>query len=69
MTHSLLDTVTHCLMHICCVCMCTCLFLDPIQKGWTALYIACKKGHDELVKILLQAGADPNIQNEVSILK
>ena len=27
-----------------------------------ALFEACKNGHDEVAKILLQAGADPNIQ-------
>ena len=49
--------------------MYACLFLDPIQCGETALHEACKYGFDEIVKVLLQAGADPNIQNEVSILK
>ena len=45
-------------------------FTDPMQWGMTALYVASMYGHYEIVKILLlQAGADPNIQNEVSNLK
>ena len=40
-----------------------------IQAGWTALHVASAYGRDEVVKILLQAGADPNIQNSVSNFK
>ena len=46
------------------MCISVCMFLDPIQRGETALYEACRNGHDEVVKILLQAGADPNIQED-----
>ena len=42
---------------------------DHVQWGEMALHIACRKGHDKVAKILLQAGADPNIQNMVSNLK
>ena len=45
------------------------LFFDHIQRGEMALHIACRKGHDEVAMILLQAGADPNIQDKVSNLK
>ncbi|MDW5288751.1 ankyrin repeat domain-containing protein [Formosa sp. PL04] len=31
------------------------------QKGQTALMFACEEGHAETVKLLLEAGADPNI--------
>ena len=37
-----------------------------MQKGWTALHVACQQGHDKIVKILLQAGADYGIQTSVS---
>ena len=37
------------------------------QNGWTALTIACKEGHDEIVQILVQAGADLNFQANVII--
>ena len=53
LTHSLLDMHT-----LCDVCMFVSL---PIQSGWTVLQEACWNGHDEIVKILLQAGADLNI--------
>ena len=35
------------------------------QNGWTALLFACESGHDEAVNILIQAGADLNIHNNV----
>ena len=53
----------------CLSCMYACLFFDCIQGGWTALHVACMNGHDKVVKILLQAGADLNIQDKVSDLK
>ncbi|KAL3272461.1 hypothetical protein HHI36_013941 [Cryptolaemus montrouzieri] len=30
-------------------------------NGWTALHWACKKGHEDIVRILLEQGADPTI--------
>jgi len=39
--------------------------INPIDKqnihGFTALMVAAKNGHIEIVKILLQSGANPNI--------
>jgi TonB family protein len=32
--------------------------------GWTALMYAVEDGHDEIVEMLLQAGASPNLQNQ-----
>ena len=43
-----------------------CTFLNYIQDGVTPLHFACENGHDEVVKILLQGGADPNIQDKVN---
>ena len=36
-----------------------------LQDGWTALHVACEKGHDEVVQTLLRAKADLNLQNIV----
>ena len=36
------------------------------QNGMTALYAASQEGHDEVVKILVRAKADINLQTNVS---
>lgn len=33
------------------------------ESGYTALHIAAKKGHDDIVKVLLEGGADPNSED------
>ena len=38
------------------------------QDGQTALYVASRNGHDQLVKELLRKGANVNHQEKVSIL-
>ena len=38
----------------------------PFQYGWTALMKASESGHMECVKVLLDRGADVNMQNKVS---
>ena len=40
--------------------------LDTVQTGSTALYVAAQEGHFEIVRMLLEAKADVNIQNNVS---
>lgn len=37
------------------------------QLGWTALILAATKGHLEVVKVLLQAGANVKIMDKVSV--
>ena len=38
----------------------------PYQYGWTALMRASGSGHMECVKVLLDRGADVNMQDKVS---
>ena len=35
-------------------------------NGWTSLLLASRRGYLKIVKLLLDHGADPNRQNEVS---
>ena len=37
-----------------------------LQEGHTALHAACANGHDEVVKILMRAKPDLNLQTNVS---
>ena len=36
-----------------------------LQDGWTALMMASQAGHIECVKVLLDKGAEVNMQNKV----
>ena len=40
------------------------IFLHP-QNGWTALQMAAQEGRVDVVKVLIDAQADVNIQHEV----
>ena len=40
---------------------------STIQDGWTALKQASNKGHHKVVKLLLGAGANPDLQDKVRI--
>ena len=42
--------------------------IDDTQGGDTALHYAVGNGHSDCVQLLIQSGADANIQNNVSIL-
>jgi len=35
------------------------------QNGWTALHLAAEKGHEDVVELLLEAKADPEVKTEV----
>ena len=39
--------------------------LNALTGGETPLYAACKKGHEVIVTLLLNKGADPNVKNEL----
>lgn len=36
----------------------------PDEVKNTPLHLACEDGHVEIIKILLEAGADPNLENK-----
>ena len=36
-----------------------------IQDGWTALAVAASEGYEQVVDLLLKAGAKPDIQDKV----
>ena len=47
--------------------MCTCVCVCGVQEGLTSLMLATQNGHDNVVEALLNANADPNITENVSI--
>ena len=46
-----------------CIVSCSCFFL---QNGPTPLIMACQKGHETVVKLLLDGGSDVNKATDVS---
>ena len=36
---------------------------SSLQDGTSSLMLACSEGHEEVVRILLSAGADADLQN------
>ncbi len=40
-------------------------YLDSVQDGVTALWVAAQEGHERAVELLIAAKAQVNIQNEV----
>jgi len=43
--------------------------VNVLTEGHTPLYVACKEGHESVVDLLLNNGADPNVPNELAISK
>ena len=48
---------------LCTLLLFWCVFI--IQNGWTALAAAASNGHEQVVDVLLKAGAKPDIQSKV----
>ena len=44
------------------------IFPTSSQDGITSLYRACQNGYSNIVDVLLKAGGDPNIADEVSAI-
>ena len=38
-----------------------------VQRGWTSLMKACYQGHNEIIDLLLAAGAKIDLKNQVSL--
>ena len=47
------------------VCTCTCTYMS--QDGYTALYLAAQQGHEDVVELLIEAKADPQLKMKVTI--
>ena len=45
-----------------CVCVCFC-----VKNGWTCFILAAENGHFEVVKLLLEKGADVNQASTVCV--
>ena len=45
-----------------------CYYIDMLllQAGWTALHLACRNGHVEVVKLLISNNADVGATSDVS---
>ena len=44
-----------------------CLISSLLQEGWTAVSLASWMGRTKVVRILLQAGAKPDMQDQVAV--
>ena len=36
-----------------------------MRNGWTALHLAAREGHEDVVELLLEAKADPELKTKV----
>ena len=46
--------------------LCNLLSMISMQDSYTALYSASQKGHEKIVQLLIQAGANVDLQTNVS---
>ena len=48
------------------ICSLSFSMICSLQDGQTPLHIACEKGHESTVLVLLQNKADPNLKDKVT---
>jgi len=53
------------LMFILLLMQCIYTYTHISQGGWTALRLAAQKGHEDIVELLLEAKADPEVKSKV----
>ena len=51
--------------HVCTVTNAGHIHIHISQGGWTALRLAAQKGHEDVVELLLEAKADPEVKSKV----
>ena len=51
--------------HVCTILLLWCLFIIQ-EDGATALIMAAHEGHEQVVGVLMKAGANPDIQDKVT---
>ena len=53
-----------------CVCMCVVLFLhtNVFQDGWTPLIVSSKRGHTDVVELLIEKKVQLDIQTKVQLV-
>ena len=55
-------------MFILLLMQCIYMYTHISQGGWTALRLAAQKGHEDIVELLLEAKADPELKTKVIIV-
>ena len=49
---------------LCCI-VTNAVHMHVTQNGWTALHLAAQEGHEDVVELLLEAKADPELKTKV----
>ena len=56
--------VCECVECSCCIVTNT-VYMHVTQDRWTALHLAAQEGHEDVVELLLEAKADPELKTKV----
>ena len=55
----------HVLVFVLLLMQCMYIYTHLSQDGWTALQLAAQEGHEDIVELLLEAKADPELAMKV----